>query len=137
MRIQIKNIRRFTFIALLGLSGCAAHNPQTAKDALNAAAHNGANTNKIIFLEKGLPKDVEFDILGEVSANKLWYGGMEKVFKRMSIDARAMNADAIIYVNTWYAPTKMAFAAPHAHGTAVKIRNKDAVDLNKLEGEWH
>ena len=125
---------------LLGLAGCAAHSPMILRNTTDADLHlqnpEKPHTNKVLFLDHALPANVEYKLLSDINAGRIWYGGADSVLEQMADKARELGADAVVEVGTWHQPSGFAWAAPHGSGKAVKIVNKDKVDLNKLGGQW-
>jgi uncharacterized protein YbjQ (UPF0145 family) len=69
-----------------------------------------------------------------VKAIEGWYGATAEAERKIADCARAIGADAVINVKVWHAPRAFTWAAPHAEGMAVKLRQPDSVDLDSLSG---
>jgi hypothetical protein len=125
---------------LLGLAGCAAHSPWIVRNTTDADLHpqnaEQSHANKVLFLDNALPSNVEYKLISQIDAGRIWYGGADGVLTQMADKARELGADAVVEIATWHQPSGFAWAAPHGSGKAVKILNKDKVDLNKLGGQW-
>lgn len=130
----------FALALLVGLEGCAAHSPFIFKNTTDSEAYSQtpaqAHSNKVLFLDSSLPEGVKFEVLGEINAGRIWYGGTDSVLNQMAEKARELGADAVIEIGTWYQPSGFAWAAPHGTGKAIRILNKGSVDLSKLGGQW-
>ena len=122
------------------LAGCSAHSPFILKNTTDVAVQSGTtlqpHTSKVLFLNSTLPETVKFEVIGQINVGKVWYGSADTVLDQMATKARALGADGVIEVVTWHQPSGFSWAAPHGTGKAVKITNKEAIDVNALGGEW-
>jgi hypothetical protein len=134
-------IKAAFFLAALMVPACSAHSPFIMKNTTDSKPAGSAKTyvahTKPIWLTAGgLPARVKYEVLETIQAGRIWYGDSEKVQKQMANRARAIGADAIIYVTTWHQPSGFAWAAPHGTGQAVKLEDPGAIDFNALPGAW-
>jgi len=67
---------------------------------------------------------------------KIWYSGADDIMGEMAHRGRELGADAVINIKQWRQPSGFAWAAPHGHGEAVKILNKDKVHTLSAVGKW-
>lgn len=123
------------------LGGCAAHSPMIMKQTVDVAMAPNApklapHTEKVLFLDNAPPSSVRYEVLGEINAGAVWYGGPDALLDAMADKARSIGADAVVEIGTWKQPSGFSWAAPHATGKAVKILNKKAVNLSALGGTW-
>lgn len=137
----MKKYRVLIVLALVvDLSGCTAHSPliltNTTDIDSQPQTRAPAHSNKVFFPDAPLPESVKFEVLGEINAGRIWYGRAESVLEQMADKAREIGADALIEVGVWFQPSGFAWAAPHGTGKAIRILNKEAVDLTKLGGKW-
>lgn len=120
------------------LAGCAPHSPfivrSTTDVAPTQASPGQPHTNQVYIFESSLPSNVKYERLAEIHAGTVSYGG--DALHQMAEKARALGADAVIEVVTWRQPSGFSWAAPHGRGVAVRILNKEQVDLKALGGQW-
>jgi hypothetical protein len=123
------------------LQGCAAHSPFIVKNTADTTpAISGKtyppHTNLVRVTTSALPADVDYEFVGAIDVGKVWYGNEDGVDRLMADKARALGADAVILVKRWKQPSGFSWAAPHGSGQAVKLKNRDTVDLDALPGTW-
>jgi hypothetical protein len=130
-------------IAAFFVAGCAAHSPMILHNTVDATS-SGANvtavphSRRVLITEKGLPAGAQYQVLETVEVGTIWYGGNEKVDRLMADHARAIGADAVIYVKHWRQPSGFSWAAPHGSGKAVKLSNSAILANIPLgEGNWY
>jgi hypothetical protein len=85
-------------------------------------------------------KDVDrafYTTLKDIMVFKKWYGSTAEMYGVLAEKARKAGADAVINVQTWYAPTRFAWASPHAGGMAVTWTDAGRQALPNLEGRCY
>lgn len=123
--------------ALIVLAACSAHSPMILKNTTNVtpvgAGAQAAHSDQVLVVEGPLPAGVEYEAIGAIDIGKIWYTGNDGLLVEMAQRARTMGADAVINVKRWRQPSGFAWAAPHGHGDAVKLRDKAQLqELAKL-----
>jgi len=124
--------------SVIVLGGCAAHSPMILKNTVDVDANPNvkavAHSNPVLFIDNKPPANVRYEVIGEINIGKVWYGGTDTLLAEMADKARALGADAVIEIGTWKQPSGFSWAAPHATGKAIKILNKNSVDMKLLGG---
>jgi hypothetical protein len=93
-------------------------------------------TCKTFLSEKDVDKSF-YTTLKDLTVYKPWYGSTSEMYGVLAERARKIGADAVINVNTWYAPTRFAWASPHAGGMAVKWTDAGRNALPDLKGRCY
>ncbi len=111
------------------LNACSTQHSQVLT---NLPPHRG----KVFVTEQSLPPNVEFELISTIEVGKRWYGGSSNAITSMADRARELGANAVIQAKTWFAPSGFAWAAPHASGQAVRVKNMAALESASVPGNW-
>lgn len=111
---------------LLLLAGCSAHNPFILQHTTDVARDTAgpqfpAHERPVLVTAALLPDGADYRVSAEVDVGKAWYGRTLSVHEALARQARALGADAVIEVKTWFQPSGYSWWAPHGRGRAVKI----------------
>lgn len=118
-----------TVVASLG--GCASVSSSSAPYVSLSEQTAGA----IFITQSGLPTDLEYEVIGLIKANaRQGYDSAESLYPMLADEARKVGANAVINVYGGRAVSAFSWASPYTGGTAVKIKNTEA--LKKLNGKF-
>jgi hypothetical protein len=111
-------------------TGCSTHNSPVMAVF---PPHQG----RVFITEQSLPSSVEFELISTIEVEKKWYGSSTNAITPLAERARELGANAVIQLKTWFAPSGFSWAAPHAAGQAVKVKNINSLESNGIKGTWN
>jgi hypothetical protein len=113
-------------------SACTAHNPFILKHTTDVhearASELPAHERPVLVTAGRLPEHVVYEPVARVEVGRAWYGRVRSVEAELARRARALGADAVVEVETWFQPSGYAWWAPHGRGQAVRIVDGASVD---------
>jgi hypothetical protein len=123
---MIHRFRRVAVLAgLAALAGCSAHNPlivgHTTQVKPVSRETYAAHEARVLVTEATLAPEVEYEVVARIDVGRAWYGRSLTVHEQLARRARALGADAVVEVETWFQPSGYSWWAPHGRGKAVKI----------------
>jgi hypothetical protein len=117
--------RAAVLAGLAALAGCSAHNPlivgHTTQVRPVSEETYAAHQARVLVTEARLGPEVEYQVIAEIDVGRAWYGRSLSVHEQLARRARALGADAVVEVETWFQPSGYSWWAPHGRGKAVKI----------------
>jgi len=113
------------FAASLGGAAAQTYAPAYRADSLGQQALRG---DKILVTGKSLPPSGAYEVIESIWAYSRWFGNKDDVIRMLREQARSLGANAIVETGTWYAPAFPRTLAPHAMGTAVRIREIELLE---------
>jgi hypothetical protein len=105
---------------------------QTSKPLASYPQYQG----RVFITEESPPANIEFDMISTIEVGKNWYGSSNNALTSMADRARELGANAIIQSKTWFAPSGFSWAAPHASGQAIHIKDIKVLESAGIKGTW-
>ena len=143
MNITMRSATRLAVLAIIAFSlfGCTAHSPFIITSTTDTAKASDktypAHINKVFVTQATVLPASNYEVIAKIDFGNVWYGSSKNVLVSMAERARALGADAVIEVETWHQPSGWSWAAPHGSGIAIKITNKEGMNLKNLEGTFY
>lgn len=109
----------------LGSATAQTYAPAFRSDSLGQQALRG---DKILVTKKSLPATGAYEVIESISVYSRWFGTKDDALRMLRERARDMGANAVVDSVTWLAPAFPATVAPHAMGTAVRIREIELLE---------
>lgn len=109
--------------------GCSTH---TSTILATYPQHQG----RVFVTEESLPSNIEFEMISTIEVGKKWYGSSNNALTSTADRARELGANAIIQSRTWFAPSGFSWAAPHASGQAIHVKNIKLLEAAGIKGTW-
>ncbi len=120
------------WIAMLGAVALLAACSGTKTQMIASNAYP-PTTGPVLVVKGPLPQTVKYEPIAQVQVARGRYGKADLALRMLANQARALGCDAVIEVNTWFAPSMGGWATPHAQGKAVRITNRDSAgDLSAV-----
>jgi hypothetical protein len=124
-------------VTLAGLAGCSAHHPLILKNttdiAIVATAPLAPHAAPVLVTEAALPESFRHEVIAQIDVGKAWYGRRQAVLEALAGQARALGANAVVEVETWWQPSGYSWWAPHGRGKAVRVEAcTGSIDLAEL-----
>ncbi len=121
--------RALVCLACFAIVACA---PTVKVRPIDAAAQAKSG----VFLTQQTLPTTAYTPIADIRVAKQWYGGTDEMLTLMAKQARDVGADAVIDVKTWQAPNWGAWAAPHASGKAIKLKDRSMIESGQVQGDW-
>lgn len=86
--------------------------------------------------EQSLPSNIEFEVISTIEVGKRWYGSSNNALIATADRARELGANAVIQSRTWFAPSGFSWAAPHASGQAIYVKDMTSIESVGVKGTW-
>jgi hypothetical protein len=132
-----EDMRKLVGAFLILLVAACAENTTTAVSGSEPVKTYPAHGRQVRIVRGELPPGTDYEVLGKVKAIEGWYGELAQAERKIAESARAIGADAVIEVKVWHAPRLGTWAAPHAEGVAIKLRQPESLNLDTVPGNWY
>lgn len=131
---------RLVFLAsvLVVLQACGARaKVGTAEGQLHV--NKAQPTDKVCFLQGGLPSNVEYFVIGKIKGSRKSYGSTDSVLEVMAKEAKKVGADAVIDVDigqSFGGFMPWSHVRPKGTGIAVRLKaGQKPLDCASMSGK--
>lgn len=93
------------------------------------------HVRKVLVADVSVPAE-NFIFVKQLEVDKSFYGSGNQVRDRLAEAAREVGADAVLETQVWFRPGAMAWAAPHASGKAVIMKDPCAPIWASIGGQY-
>lgn len=141
MALRIPSFRLLAAASCIAIAGCSASSPFILKDTTTTSvvipSANAPYAGRIFVTTHALPASVQYQALGTITVGTVWYGSADKAMSQLVAKARQLGANAVIDEKTWWQPSGFSWAAPHATGRAIRVKNMSGLKSLGITGNWY